>query len=237
VAARLTRREAGQKVEKSAVGFLKRTGRFEDEARQAIERSLTQAAPGAEKLLVAAVKKHDGSWGRLVKDGVLLDGLRDAHRLALGRTERSVMAVLEDSYAEAIRSITLELRYIERTLAARYRGLTSEVGDLLTDVPASMLEDALSRYAQSEAAALVRFEEGVRHQFQLSRLAEDEPDVVVARVFSPDPVRAKGITGRGVWHRSGGSLTGAMSHASIGGGNAVRQTAMRLFNELAEKRA
>lgn len=237
MAVRLTRRRAGEKVEAAALAYLRKTGRMEQDAKDRIAGILEEHATPAERLFRRRVEEDRDSLRRVVSDARFLDRLVAAHRDAVGATEQVMVDTVRASFREAHRSIVRELRWVEQTMAVKYRGLATEVGSVLAGVSEDLVLQVRDRYAAQEAACLVQFEEAVRKQLYLAAEKPDDPVVVVRRVFSPTPVRAKGISGRGVWHRSASGLAGVVTHASIGGGGEIRLTAMRLFNEIGAKRA
>ncbi|QOP66153.1 hypothetical protein SEA_DANIELLEIGNACE_12 [Arthrobacter phage DanielleIgnace] len=151
-------------------------------------------------------------------------------------TEGPFQQLVKTAIGRGLESIRLELQVCEQTLGAKYRGLADEACDAVDNAEEDLIVLALVQFRANAHTALVWVRAQLELEARLSLSLEEEFEVMVARLVSPESVKVPQHVGRGLWwkvlehvHR----VTREVEFATV---NAARTEAMRNFNKYGEER-
>ena len=233
---RLTRRSAGRRVLDSAQALSDDLLVAEEACFARIGDALTLAVPTGELILDAAWLRAKQDIAVLAADARLQTELIAAHRSAITSTRAAVTDLADDAVAASLDAIEAELGWVEQAVAKKYAGTAKKgVSHALTVVD-DLTEAVLKVHADSEVVALLKFGDAMRSQVRLAAQSGDDVSVLAGRLFSVVPFRARGIGGRGVWHRSGSDLNASARGVCVGLMNQTRKAAMAGMNKAARVR-
>ena len=224
--ARVGARKAGDEIARSAQRFVRRSVEIEDAAVVRFREALEAGVPTARRVVRSAWQDDPPS----LADVATVSRLTELHTAALTKALEAWDEALWQIMVAGIRSAERELRWIVRFAE-------SEDMPIVTRVAESMMVHALPTWEQGHTRARAgvsytaeTFREQVVRQALLAREAEDDVDVVEARILEPGKVDAHGISGRGVWWRSVDSLSSGLTTISVQSANLVKQQSIELFN-------
>lgn len=233
---RPTRRSAGNRVLARAQSLSDDLLVAEEECFARVQDVFTATAPAVDKMLTAGWRRAKKDIAALTRDARLQSDLLAAHQGAIAQTRVFVAFLAETSVAWSLDAIADELGWCEETVAKRYAGTANLGVAHARTVAGDLTVQTLSIHAQSETAALLWFGDQMRGQLLLAAQAGDDIDVVRGRILSPTPFRARGIGGRGIWHRTGSDVNASARGVCVGLMNRTRQAAMAGMNEAARAR-
>ena len=190
-------------------------------------RVFTRRVP--DDVIADARKRHDDPV-KLARDSTFRARVGDAHDKAVADALGVGRALFGVTSQRSLTSIGEELRLCERTLAPAYAGIAARATAYAESLAPDVIAQAVQLHSKNLAGARKSFDEELGRMMVCSITDQDDVDKVMARVFSPDPVRGLGIAGRGIWHRTPSWLDGSARACSIGVMNSVRELAMARFN-------
>lgn len=184
----------------------------------------------------AALRRHPDDPTGFTTDQAMIQQVTDQHTAVVSQIVGHGQQLFQRCAKLSLDSMRVELRHCERTLAAKYRGITDEAVDLAEHGVDAIVSQAVAIHQQNAQVTDQQFRSLLLQQMQYARTARDDMEKTVARITSPDPVRGHGIGGRGIWFRAASWLDASARAGSIGVMNATRRSCMAAMNEAASGR-
>lgn len=149
----------------------------------------------------------------------------------------ALAGLLERSADLALDSVDAQLRLCEETVSKKYAHITDEAIRFAEDQRDAVMQQARIAFAAAEVQAGLQFATDLDEQVQMATLFDvDNPDRLAARMVHVEPLRAVGLSGRGVWWRQVATLQRHAREVSIAMVNLIIEAAMTGFNEAGNRR-
>lgn len=230
--ARVPGGKAGAAVDRSARAFVRESVKIEVSAAVAFEAALAGPIDKVERLIRTRAKDDP----QALLDAATFAKVRAWHSEAVAEAVDGWAWWHWQILVESTRKVMAEMRWAEKASAAGYAGISDEIEGRVVVEALALHVFATERMQGMAAAAHEDLVTGLRRQVMLAKEAEEGADMLVARVLSREPVRAHGITGRGVWWRTAYPLGAALTTSSVQASNSLRTRAMERWNATAGDR-
>lgn len=137
---------------------------------------------------------------------------------------------------KALNSMGQELDLCESTVAKRYEGITDEAIVLTRRFANEMVMTMASEYLKSALTVTDWLRDQMAAELQTSLSLKEPADVRLSRLIAPTPIRVPNHRGRGLWWKALEHCNRVTREAEIACVNAIREHAMKMFNEAATER-
>lgn len=230
--ARVPGGKAGAAVDRSARAFVREAVKIEVSAAVAFEAALAGPIDKVERLIRTRAKDDP----QALLDAATFAQIRAWHSEAVAEAVDGWAWWHWQILVESARTVRNEMRWAEKASADGYAGISGEVEGPVMLHAVDLNAAAVDRVQGMAGRAHEDLVTGLRRQVMLAKEAEEGVDMLVSRVLSREPVRAHGITGRGVWWRTAYPLGAALTTSSVQAANDLRTSAMERWNETAASR-
>lgn len=165
-----------------------------------------------------------------------VDALATAAAALVDATQAPFTNLCSMAARKALDSIGEELDLCESTLAKRYAGISDEAVVLTRRYANQMVMLMSEQYLTQTKTAVPWFRESVAAELQTSLSLKEPADVRLQRLIAPEPIRVPSHAGRGLWWKVLEQCNRTTREAEIACVNAVREHAMKMFNEAGAER-
>lgn len=226
-----SRKSAGSKVG-ALLDTLSLSLLMEEElCRQHMEALFVGGVPAAAETLTQVI----GKGARSVQAAA--DDVAAAAGRVLVSTEGPFRALADLAVGRGLESIREELTHCEDTLGPKYHGLASDACDAADNAQEALVTLAMMQYRANAGTALTWLGQQLALETRLSLHLQEPPEVLIARLVSPESVRVEQHTGRGLWWKVLEHATRITREIEFATVNTARTEAMTQFNRLGEARS
>lgn len=228
--ARVKRAKAGDRVHALMESLSHGLREYEDQTKDRMEAVFAGGViPAAE-----AVGKAHGEG--LVKMREAVAAVMGSALNMVHATEGPFKDLVHAAVGDGLESIRVELQHCETTLALKYRGLANEACDAVDAAQDGLETLAMVQYRANAGTALSWVGQQMDLEARLSVATKEPVEVLLARLFSTETVKAPQHVGRGLWWKAlehCNRITREVEFATV---NAARTEAMMQFNRIGEQR-
>jgi hypothetical protein len=150
------------------------------------------------------------------------------HSAGLAAGIQIVGVLATETVDASLKSLYQELLVCESTLAPRFKGLARIAVGYGSTVADEITSNATAAYRAAVTASSPAFKGALLMQIK----AATDGDELLARLFSPVTVSARGFNRKGVWWSALAPLQSTARIAATESANLIRQSTFHVFNEV-----
>lgn len=189
---------------------------------------LDAALPAARREVESGLRRARGDTKRFKSIAAVRTKVVLMHTAGLRKSSPVITRLAAYAVAQSLQSVHKELEICGATMAPRFANL-AEVSARLA---ATTVDEIVGNAANAGADAITQTARKFQPDWTFQTFTALDSDELLARLFSPEVVAARGFNRRGIWWAGASDLQSTARVIATESANLIRASAMHTFNEI-----